>query len=547
MSNATLWQKFCEYYFQVHVELKTSTPALSRSLAVVRSRAHHTAATVYSTYNAELQRKLANTEKALEDAQLQASELTSMRLVDAPFLQDRERLFHSMVQAKLHQSGNIITAQGIRGRPITLMKVTSAERRSDEAGERTKQLRSQLLEQAGQVVSGSKSSRSSAIVVQQANLIRRNCSTFLTAANEAGLKTFGSFAVKDIAALSAEMPLSTIAVLKRMFRVSFGCDPFSSLDMIRHQRAELSFKFECGSYQDSTGNKVHFLRVTDVDTVLMKTLAELNSSGRLEHLTCFKPDELRLFIPVDKGGCSTKLVLQVLNCSNRHSTSTARLLAFFRGGEDTYENITAVFSPVIDAIYTRAKSITALSLPMPPLPPPSSPPCTAKKHHHRTASAMKRSEKLGATPSLKKNTICTERKHRCSTASKLKRLEKLDATVPVQNTTISPVCSLCAKQKVQPQEETKTNTEEQTRIVQSCTVVAGGDWLSEATLLGLTGPKGRHFCNFCLATLSELKRGKPHAPVVLPRYNKHGISNHVFELRTFESLQADSKAFSAAG
>ena len=226
MSNAKLWQKFCKYYFQVHVELRTSTAALFRSLAVVQSQAHHTAATVYSTYNAELQRKLATTEKTLEDARLQASELTSMQLVDAPFLKDRERLFHSMAKAKLHQPGNIITAQGIRGRPFTLMKKTSAKR-SDEAGERTKQL-------AGQIVSGSKSSRSPAIVVQQANLFRRNCSTFPAAANEAGLKTFGSFAVKDIAALSAEMPLSTIAVLNRMLRVSYGCDPFSSSDMIRH-------------------------------------------------------------------------------------------------------------------------------------------------------------------------------------------------------------------------------------------------------------------------------------------------------------------------
>ena len=70
-------------------------------------------------------------------------------------------------------------------------------------------------------------------------------------------------------------------MLKRMFRASFGCDPFCSLDAIRHQRAELSFEYECGSFQDSSGKEITFFRVTDINAVLQKTMAKLHSDGKL--------------------------------------------------------------------------------------------------------------------------------------------------------------------------------------------------------------------------------------------------------------------------
>ena len=43
----------------------------------------------------------------------------------------------------------------------------------------------------------------------------------------------------------------------------------------------------------------------------------------------------------------------------------------------------------------------------------------------------------------------------------------------------------------------------------------GGDWKFIARLLGLTGPNGTFFCNFCHAQLKDLEKGKPYTPWLL--------------------------------
>lgn len=45
----------------------------------------------------------------------------------------------------------------------------------------------------------------------------------------------------------------------------------------------------------------------------------------------------------------------------------------------------------------------------------------------------------------------------------------------------------------------------------------GGDWEFIARLLGLTGPNGTFFCNFCHAQLKDLEKGKPRTPWLLQR------------------------------
>ena len=474
--------------------------------------AHECTIKVCNEQEQELKRKLHQAETALKFAEAELTKWSSLQPVDAPVMLERERLFHSIVQAKISQSRDgSITASGLRGRPITLMKIPSAEKGSDAAVERTRKRRSQILERASQIVSGSESTSSSATVAQQADLISRNRSAFLTAANKAGINIFGSFELKDIARLSVEIPLRTLGMLKRMFRESFGCDPFASLEEIRHKRADLSFNFECGSFQDEDGHEINFLRVTDIDSVLKKTMAELHNNGRLEQLTCWKEKELCLLLPVDKGGCSTKMVLQVLNSSNRHSTSTARLLAFFRG-EDTWQNMKTVFSPVIEAMYARAKRIAELKLPLPPLKT-AKPTKATKKAYHLELKLFR-------------------------------QLEQLGITFQTENKTISSACRMCYCICPVDAEDQAINSD---GTAETCTIVAGGDWLSEATLLGLTGPKGRHFCNFCLAKLSDLTKGQPHAPVILPRYQNYSALSKDFRLRTFEGLKADHDAYVSTG
>ena len=76
----------------------------------------------------------------------------------------------------------------------------------------------------------------------------------------------------------------------------------------------------------------------------------------------------------------------------------------------------------------------------------------------------------------------------------------------------------------------------------------GGDlmWLSH--ILGLTGPKGKYFCNDCLVTRQELLKGSPHSPVVLPKYQTlAGKEVQDFAIRDFESITENSTLFTQSG
>ena len=321
---------------------------------------------------AESHNNMQQVHDALSKTQEMLQVSTALQPTDAPLTHDCELLFHSIVLAKLHQSSTgCITAQGLRGRPVTLLRVPHAEKASNVAAADTVKRRSQLIEQVHSMVSCSKKTSlaeaSNAAVMQQASLIRRNSMTYLAANNVRRKNAPTTFRLDQLAALSAEMPLSQIATLKRMFTETLGYDPFASLAAIREKRAEMSFQYECSSFTDGGDHEVvNFLRVTDVATVLQQTVNTLHSKGLLEHLPFGDIGELRLLLPLDKGGCSTKLVLQVLNSTKRHSTSTARLPAFFRGGHDNYENIKEVFYPVIKSLFMAAADIAHLQLTCPP-------------------------------------------------------------------------------------------------------------------------------------------------------------------------------------
>ena len=108
-----------------------------------------------------------------------------------------------------------------------------------------------------------------------------------------------------------------------------------------------------------------FCRVTDILCVLLKTVSSLLENNMYEHLSSCQPGSLRLLLSVDKGRCSTKLILHILNTSKRPSIQPGRLLAFFCGGADTCSNINSVFGSVIAQLYRTAKTMTALKLPSP--------------------------------------------------------------------------------------------------------------------------------------------------------------------------------------
>ena len=88
-------------------------------------------------------------------------------------------------------------------------------------------------------------------------------------------------------------------------------------------------------------------------------------------------------------------------------------------------------------------------------------------------------------------------------------------------------------------------TEMECRI-SKCWQSLGGDWEFLARLLGLTGPNGTYFCNYCHTTIKDLQRGKPHTPGLL---NSTSNGNHLkqFSPRTFESMSSDNKDFVNGG
>ena len=79
-------------------------------------------------------------------------------------------------------------------------------------------------------------------------------------------------------------------------------------------------------------------------------------------------------------------------------------------------------------------------------------------------------------------------------------------------------------------------------IFRDCVLVLGGDmtWIM-CCMLGLTGPNGKVFCKDCLATLSDLEKGKTHSPHPPFKYKSSVPSKQTFEARTFENLEGDHK------
>ena len=95
--------------------------------------------------------------------------------------------------------------------------------------------------------------------------------------------------------------------------------------------------------------KINFLRVSDVADLLKKPVETLNS----QNILCFdqnNPKTLRLLICGDKGGSSTKILCEFLNCKASHSVKTARLLGIFEGAKDNQENNETIFGPVLEQI-----------------------------------------------------------------------------------------------------------------------------------------------------------------------------------------------------
>ena len=132
-----------------------------------------------------------------------------------------------------------------------------------------------------------------------------------------------------------------------------GYDIFGSEKEIREHLKSMEFEYECGNFESSNGKEVSFLRVANVSDVVKKSVTQLNESGFFVEKSNMPTNLLWVLLTGDKGGKSTKLLSQFLNCKEQHSIHTARLLAIYEGDKDNYQCIQKVF--VVGSLLTQWK------------------------------------------------------------------------------------------------------------------------------------------------------------------------------------------------
>ena len=257
-----------------------------------------------------------------------------------------------------------------------------------------------------------------------------------------------------------------------------------------------------------------FLRVANLSDVIKKTVTQLNESGALDKKGNIPDNVLWVLLSGDKGGKSTKLLLQFLNCNDPHSVHTARLLAIFEGDKDNYECIEKVFGPVINETKKVLSNISKLNLKM-----------------NLTRCSMSK-EKLPADFKTKgMQNWPTELQQLCGNLS---------------NEHYNKQCFHCKKSTSSFLQTSLFQSSKEECSISECWLSLGGDWEFIARMLGLTGPNGTYFCNFCHAQIKDLEKGKPHTPWLL---QKSSTANNTkqFSVRSFESISTDNEEFLNGG
>ena len=141
-----------------------------------------------------------------------------------------------------------------------------------------------------------------------------------------------------------------------------GYDIFGPEKEIREHLKSMEFEYECGNFESSNGKKVSFVRVANVCDVGKKSVTQLSESDFLAEKSNIPKNLFWVLLTGDKGGKSTKLLLQFLNCKEQHSIHTARLLAIYEGDKDNYQCMQKVFGPVIEETMKVLSHITELDL-----------------------------------------------------------------------------------------------------------------------------------------------------------------------------------------
>ena len=190
----------------------------------------------------------------------------------------------------------------------------------------------------------------------------------MQSAKQAGLKVLTKFKIEDVVSLKAEMPMEHVRFLKQAFEENFGFDLFRSEKQIRKKMSEYQLPFESGTYQTAGDNPktVNFVRITQVDDVMNMVIKELDEAKLLENLPGLPNNELYVLLTGDKGGSSTKVMLQILNTKSGHSVRSAKLIGLYEGEKDNRERIEAIFSNIIQSVQDFANNIKDKNIKCPP-------------------------------------------------------------------------------------------------------------------------------------------------------------------------------------
>ncbi|XP_072016284.1 uncharacterized protein [Amphiura filiformis] len=375
-------------------------------------------------------------------------------------------------------------------------------------------------------------------------------------------------------------------LIRKTLKVEVGHDVFMTEGQLKQEIRNMEFEYECGTFTSSSGDEIQFVRVANIEEVVKKTVNDLHSAGLLKLLENVPQDTLWLHISADKGGKSTKLILQVINVGegSRHSIKQCKLLAFFEG-KDNRQNIEEVFGPILQQLNEMCSKIGELKLQR-----LTSPNCHQSGNLLQTLYKNEKNEvltklllpvlllfqsdDLNFTPlqplNVKNDKVSSEcqhcKKNMTSPGPKKKRrlcarrrrsIRKQEKTPHHEQDGTDGASQHGTREK--PTEfdvecvPSAAITEPSDLIFTKGRLTVGGDWEWVAKFLGVSGPNGKYFCNSCLAVTTDMPKSVPHAMHIFPKYQDktQGRSKVLPDdsdfLRTFDACHVKYEEYVAAG
>ena len=211
----------------------------------------------------------------------------------------------------------------------------------------------------------------------------RDKSGYSAALKKAKFKVHAQFSRKTVLSMRSLMPMALFKKIKRMMTEELGQSVLGTEQMLYDDIKALEYEYEGATFVGDGKNspKVSVVRLSDVKQVIKDAVSELVKNNLMEQLTNCADNKLWLHVSGDKGGKSTKLVMQVLNCKKRQSVQSAIVLGMFEGDKDSRFNVGTAFGPLFLALEATASELKDLHISCPVFQEQSSRPEVTKGRH----------------------------------------------------------------------------------------------------------------------------------------------------------------------